>query len=99
MRFFRRIAGLLGLARDDGHEVKDEEDDHHNDNRPIFQDTGFSRRGFGVPVQVTVDRPHLGPVLLPCTTGDGGVQVFLFVFFFLFTNFKMWVIGILDILL
>ncbi|XVF51963.1 hypothetical protein PTKIN_Ptkin04bG0226400 [Pterospermum kingtungense] len=79
MRLFRRIAGLLGLARDDGHEeVKDQENDNNDQpssiNRPVFQETDFPRRGFGVPVQVAVDRPQLGPVLLPCTSGDGGVQ-------------------------
>ncbi|KAK6250962.1 hypothetical protein QQP08_010149 [Theobroma cacao] len=84
MRFFRRIAGLLGFVRDDGHEVKDQENDHHNSNnnnnnqppsnRPVFQETGLPRRGFSVPVQVAVDRPQPGPLLLPCTSGDGGVQ-------------------------
>ncbi|XWS49579.1 hypothetical protein CRYUN_Cryun12cG0015300 [Craigia yunnanensis] len=79
MRFFRRIAGLLGFARDDGHEVKDLENDHHNNNQPpynprVFQETNLPRKGFGVPVQVAVDRPQPGPVLLPCTSGDGGVQ-------------------------
>ncbi|XVE57462.1 hypothetical protein DITRI_Ditri04bG0092500 [Diplodiscus trichospermus] len=79
MRFFRRLVGLLGFARDDGHEVKDQENDHHNDdeptnNRPVFRETGLPRRGFSVPVQVAVDRPQLVPLLLPCTSGDGGVQ-------------------------
>ncbi|KAL3737816.1 hypothetical protein ACJRO7_019355 [Eucalyptus globulus] len=37
-----------------------------------YQETGLPRRGFSVPVKVAVDRP--GPVLLPCDSGDGGVQ-------------------------
>ncbi|XP_031288112.1 uncharacterized protein LOC116146803 [Pistacia vera] len=77
MRFFRRIAGLLGLARDNGSEVKegeDEVDDSLVNNRPNFQETGLPRKGFGVKVQVPVERPQQGPVLVPCTSGDGGVQ-------------------------
>ncbi|XWS49243.1 hypothetical protein CRYUN_Cryun13aG0147300 [Craigia yunnanensis] len=82
MRFFRRIAELLGFARDDAHEVNDQENDHQNNNnnnqpsnnRPIFQETGLPRRGFGVPVHIAVDRPQPSPVLLPCTSGEGGVQ-------------------------
>ncbi|KAK8520746.1 hypothetical protein V6N13_076880 [Hibiscus sabdariffa] len=79
MRFFRRIAGLFGFARDDAHEVKDQENDHQSDNetpgnRPVFQETGLPRKGFSVPVQVAIDRSQPGPVLLPCTSGDGGVQ-------------------------
>ncbi|XWS38733.1 hypothetical protein CRYUN_Cryun19dG0155700 [Craigia yunnanensis] len=79
MRFFRRIAGLLGFARDDIHEGNDQENDHHNsnqqpNNRPIFQENNLPRRGFSVPVQVAVDRPQPSPVLLLCTPGDGGVQ-------------------------
>ncbi|OMO77255.1 hypothetical protein CCACVL1_15132 [Corchorus capsularis] len=81
MRFFRRIAGFLGFVRDDGHEVKDQENNPNNNNnnqqpnnRPTYQDTGLPRRGFSVPVQVAVDRPQPGPLLLPCISGDGGVQ-------------------------
>ncbi|XP_065877695.1 uncharacterized protein [Euphorbia lathyris] len=84
MRFFRKIAGIFGLVKDDGgHEVKDqqeEEDDDHpiNSNQPRFssnyQETRLPRKGFGVPVQVAVDRPQLGPILLPSSSGDGGVQ-------------------------
>ncbi|KAE8677559.1 Detected protein of confused Function [Hibiscus syriacus] len=82
MRFFRRIAGLLGIARDDGQEVKDQENDPRNNNnnnqtpgnRRVFQDIGLPRRGFSVPVQVAATRPNPGPVLLPCNSCDGGVQ-------------------------
>ncbi|XVF13608.1 hypothetical protein REPUB_Repub08aG0222100 [Reevesia pubescens] len=79
MRFFKRIAGLLGFARDDGHEVNNQENNNNNNNQPpntppVFHETGLPRRGFSVPVQVSLDRPQPGPVLLPCTSGDGGVQ-------------------------
>ncbi|KAK3183053.1 hypothetical protein Dsin_030339 [Dipteronia sinensis] len=79
MRFLRRIAGLLGFSRENGPEVKEDvnddiTDDHQPQNRPIFQETGLPRKGFGVKVQVPVDRPQPGPVLIPCTSGDGGVQ-------------------------
>ncbi|KAJ4728709.1 Phospholipid hydroperoxide glutathione peroxidase [Melia azedarach] len=80
MRFLRRIAGFLGFTRDNnGHEVKDDEeedkiDDNQAQNRPNFQETGAPRKGFGVQVQVPVERPQSGPVIVPCTSGDGGVQ-------------------------
>ncbi|KAH7578645.1 hypothetical protein ACOSP7_000008 [Xanthoceras sorbifolium] len=79
MRLFRRIAGLLGFSRDNAHDVKDDEDDdkiddHPPQNLPNFQETGLPRKGFGVQVQVPVERPQPGPVLIPCTYGDGGVQ-------------------------
>ncbi|CAN1173651.1 hypothetical protein LINPERPRIM_LOCUS9409 [Linum perenne] len=84
MRFFRRLAGILGLARDEGdHDVKegheeegDEPEQHIPQSRSTsgFHQTGLPRKGFSVPVQVPVDRQHPGPVLLPCKAGDGGVQ-------------------------
>ncbi|KAH8521471.1 hypothetical protein Peur_040155 [Populus x canadensis] len=84
MRFFKRIAGFLGFAKDDGgYEVKDqqqeeaeEQDDHQHPNhvRSNFQETGLPRKGFGVPVQVAVERPQLGPLIVPCISGDGGLQ-------------------------
>ncbi|PSR91641.1 Glucosamine-1-phosphate N-acetyltransferase [Actinidia chinensis var. chinensis] len=72
MRFLKRIAGLLGFVKDEGHEVRDEDDvDVDEDvNRP---ETHLPRKGFSVPVQVPVER-SLGPVLVPCAVGDGGVQ-------------------------
>ncbi|KAL3598772.1 hypothetical protein D5086_006690 [Populus alba] len=86
MRFFKRLAGFLGFAKDDGgHEVKDqqeqeedEEDHHQHPNqapfRSNFQETGLPRKGFSVPLQVAVERPQLGPVIVYCNSGDGGVQ-------------------------
>ncbi|KAG6633643.1 hypothetical protein I3843_12G061500 [Carya illinoinensis] len=82
MGLFRKIAGFLGLGKDDGHETRDEEGDEDNNNnsdtrthdRAPFQETGLPRRGFGVPIQVVVDRSQLGPILVPCNPSDGGIQ-------------------------
>ncbi|GAB4834722.1 hypothetical protein Ancab_032985 [Ancistrocladus abbreviatus] len=78
MKFFRKIAGILGFVKDDVHTVNDEDDDACADadaddtrhNQPI----PGPRKGFSVPVQVTVERPILGPILVPCNDGDGGIQ-------------------------
>lgn len=79
MRFFRRIAGILGFAKDDSHDLKNEDEDVDSDNQPSnrvhMQETGLPRRGFSVPVQVAVNRPQPGPILVPSSSGDGGVQV------------------------
>lgn len=79
MGLFKRIVGLLGFAKDDGLEGKDndeeEDNDDHAQNRDHFQETGLPLKGFSVPVQVAVDRNLPGPVLVPCRSGDGGVQV------------------------
>lgn len=32
------------------------------------------RRGFSVPIQVPVERAQLGPILVRCSSRDGGVQ-------------------------
>ncbi|KAB2626422.1 hypothetical protein D8674_042936 [Pyrus ussuriensis x Pyrus communis] len=78
MGLFKRIVGLLGFAKDDGHEGKDndeeEDNNNHAQNRDHFQETGLPLKGFRVPVQVAVDRNLPGPVLVPCRSGDGGVQ-------------------------
>lgn len=88
MGLFKRIAGFLGFSRDNPHDDDRVDDDEQQDTRPVFQETGVPRKGFGVQVQVAVDRPHVGPVLIPCTSGDGGVQVhfllYTSVFCFLF---------------
>ncbi|KAG6390538.1 hypothetical protein SASPL_148276 [Salvia splendens] len=85
MRFFKRIAGLLGLGKD--------EDQHHRDGDasaeaaapPPFSAQSAAaatasaqhlpRRGFSVPVQVPVERGPPAPLLLFCPSGDGGVQL------------------------
>ncbi|KAB2632220.1 hypothetical protein D8674_028467 [Pyrus ussuriensis x Pyrus communis] len=78
MGLLRRIAGFLGFAKDDGPEVKDNEEEDEDDdqahNRAHFQETGLPRKGFSVPRQVVVDRNLPGPVIVPCRSGDGGVQ-------------------------
>jgi len=91
MGLLKKIAGFLGLSKDDNHESKDEDDDnnninsnnnnseaqtHSNSNRSSahFQETGLPRRGFSVPVQVSLERPHLGPLLSPCIPPDAAVQ-------------------------
>ena len=84
MGFLKRIAGLLGLARDDVHDNDarhdaDEEPDGQPRTTPFrVQETGLPRRGFSVPAHVVRDRPPLGPVIIPSTSGDGGVQVLQF---------------------
>ncbi|KAJ7011211.1 hypothetical protein NC653_001591 [Populus alba x Populus x berolinensis] len=102
MRFFKRIAGFLGFAKDDGgYEVKDqqqedaeEQDDHQHPNhvrfRSNFQETGLPRKGFGVPVQVAVERPQVGPLIVPCISGDGGLQFYISVIVW---SFKMKTVG------
>ncbi|KAL9419410.1 hypothetical protein AB3S75_034885 [Citrus x aurantiifolia] len=81
MRFLRRIAGFLGIVRDNGPEVKDDEedqdkiDDNNNQRSYNFQETGLPRKGFGVQVQVAVERPLPGPIIVPCNSGNGGVQM------------------------
>ncbi|KAM0070076.1 hypothetical protein Hdeb2414_s0001g00009131 [Helianthus debilis subsp. tardiflorus] len=83
MKFFKRIAGFLGLGT---HEVnKDSEDEiddanAHNtsnstDEMHHYVDPNLPRKGFSVSVQVPVDKTvQIGPVLVPCPAGDGGVQ-------------------------
>ncbi|KAL3497762.1 hypothetical protein ACH5RR_040494 [Cinchona calisaya] len=83
MGLFRRLAGFLGISKDEVEVLKDEE--HEND--VVSTSSAFApaaaaaaqhpqRKGFSVPVQVPVDRPPPGPVLSPCTSGNGGVQGF-----------------------
>ncbi|KAF1861700.1 hypothetical protein Lal_00026118, partial [Lupinus albus] len=38
------------------------------------KENGLPRKGFSVPSQVVIDRPHLGPILTLSTSRDGGVQ-------------------------
>lgn len=93
MGFLKKLAGVFGFGQE---AVKNEEDDggdgtvidsgdgdkRRENNQPRFRETGLPRRGFGVPVQVAVERSQLGPLLHPCSAGDGGIQVFSFFFFF-----------------
>lgn len=68
MGILRRLAGFLGFSKDEGHEVRDVEDDNATPHNNI------PRKGFSVPVQIAVSRDLSGPILVPCVTGAGGVQ-------------------------
>ncbi|RWW15268.1 hypothetical protein GW17_00020902 [Ensete ventricosum] len=83
MGILRRIAGFLGLTR----EEEEEEEEHAEARHPNGGGgdgggrTGAgppraAGRGFGVQVPVAVERPSPGPVLVPCDPGEGGVQGF-----------------------
>ncbi|KAM7257370.1 hypothetical protein ACFE04_013111 [Oxalis oulophora] len=82
MGFLKKIAGIFGFAKEEDnddhhHDLKDQDNNNYNNshnNGPNFVQSGLPRKGFGVPVQVAVDRPQLGPVIIPCSSGDGGVQ-------------------------
>ncbi|KAM7491100.1 hypothetical protein LguiA_034021 [Lonicera macranthoides] len=81
MRFFRKLAGLLGFAKN---EVKDEDEDEEEekdddaDLNNKVEESNHPCKGFSVPVKVAlpVDRAQLAPIILPCNHGDGGVQGF-----------------------
>ncbi|KAK9667844.1 hypothetical protein RND81_13G015100 [Saponaria officinalis] len=76
-------------SHNDAHETKDDADhnhhhNNHNNNYGNSDDFGRNRtnvdpipagprKGFSVPVQVPIERPVVGPILVPCN-GDGGVQ-------------------------
>ncbi|KAL4590837.1 hypothetical protein LXL04_003780 [Taraxacum kok-saghyz] len=84
MGLFKKLVGLLGFGNHE-HEVNKEHDgdndiggnNHVNSVEEIHHHnySNIPRKGFSVPVQVPVDRAHqIGPVLVPCVAGDGGVQ-------------------------
>lgn len=84
MGLFKKVAGLLGFGNHD-HEVNKEHDEdkdtsgnnHVNSVEDIHHHnySNLPRKGFSVPVQVPVDRAHkIGPILVPCGAGDGGLQ-------------------------
>ncbi|KAK6118771.1 hypothetical protein DH2020_047462 [Rehmannia glutinosa] len=76
-----QLAGLLGFARD---EEQQQHDDAASDpsipasSSPAAAASAsaqhFARRGFGVPVQVPVERAPPPPLLVFCPAGDGGIQ-------------------------
>lgn len=61
MGIFRRLAGFLGFSKDDGHAVRDDDNNVASHNN----------KGFTAPVSRDVP----GPILVPCITGAGGIQV------------------------
>ncbi|ESQ55621.1 hypothetical protein EUTSA_v10027517mg [Eutrema salsugineum] len=82
MGFLKKLAGVFGFGQEVVRNEEDEStgidsgdgDKRREDNQPKFRETGLPRKGFGVPVQVAVERSQLGPVLQPCFAGDGGIQ-------------------------
>lgn len=85
MGLFRKLSGFLGLSREEGHEVRGVEDNNNGNIAPSSVDVAAAaataqaqnvpRRGFSVPIQVPVERAQLGPILVRCSSRDGGVQV------------------------
>lgn len=89
MGFLKKLTGIFGFGHNDGgghHQgvasegdnsgtVSEDGDKRREDNQARFRETGLPRRGFGVPVQVAVERSNPGPILQPCAASDGGVQV------------------------
>ncbi|KAF3592518.1 hypothetical protein DY000_02024700 [Brassica cretica] len=86
MGFLKKLTGIFGFGHNDGgHGVEDgagdntgkvsgDGDKHRDGNQPRFRETGLPRKGFGVPVQVAVERSSPGPILQPCPASDGVVQ-------------------------
>ncbi|KAG5540099.1 hypothetical protein RHGRI_020362 [Rhododendron griersonianum] len=76
MRFFKKIAGFLGFAKDEEHDARDvaEADAVDDADLDAVETHNLPRKGFSVAVKVPVERPQLGPVLVPCAVDDGGVQ-------------------------
>lgn len=82
MGLFKKLAGFLGFVRDEG-QIEDAESAAH----ASISSSGVAaaatavpvqhlpRKGFSVPVQVAVERAQLGPVIVPCNSGEGGLQV------------------------
>ncbi|XP_049414450.1 uncharacterized protein LOC125877154 [Solanum stenotomum] len=84
MGLFRKLSGFLGFSREEGHEVRGVEDDTNGNIAPssvnvaaaaaAAQAQNVPLRGFSVPIQVPVERAQLGPILVHCSSRDGGVQ-------------------------
>ncbi|KAK8948257.1 hypothetical protein KSP40_PGU011237 [Platanthera guangdongensis] len=76
MGFFRRIGTILGFSKDDGHAVgKEIEGKVSESTQPL------PARRFSVQVPVAAEKHSPGPVVVPCTLGEGGVQVRPFSFY------------------
>ncbi|CAF2142494.1 uncharacterized protein LOC103853728 [Brassica rapa] len=90
MGFLKKLTGIFGFGHNDGGHgaaardedgegdntgsVSEDGDKRREGNQARFRETGLPRRGFGVPVQVAVERSSPGPILQPCAASDGGVQ-------------------------
>lgn len=85
MGLFKRLAGLLGLAKDEDQQHRDGDAAAETAAPPPFSIPSAAaatapaqhipRRGFSVPVHVPVERGPPAPLLVFCPSGDGGVQV------------------------
>ncbi|KAJ0964349.1 hypothetical protein J5N97_029471 [Dioscorea zingiberensis] len=76
MGFFKRMAGILGFVREGLHGGADDEEEGaaEDGGRKAKDVPRRGMKGFGDTVSVDGDRPSLGPVLIPCNLGEGGVQ-------------------------
>lgn len=75
MGLFRKIGNFLGFVKDEAEELREEEDRGCVSCNSNEATQNLPRKGFSVAVQVPADRPAIGPLLIPCISGDGGVQV------------------------
>lgn len=80
MGLIKKLAGFLGFARDEV-QIEDAEsaDASLSSSGVAAAATAvpvqhLPRKGFSVPVQVPVERAQLGPVIVPCNSGEGGIQ-------------------------
>ncbi|KAG0496876.1 hypothetical protein HPP92_001722 [Vanilla planifolia] len=71
MGFFRRIGTILGFIKDEVHAAPEEDGSRVGKSIPHRE-----ARGFGVKVPIAVEKTGSGPVVLPCSFGEGGVQGF-----------------------
>lgn len=79
MGLLRRLAGFLGFSREEGQEARDVEDNTDGNiaaAAAAAQAQNVPRRGFSVPIQVPVEKAQFGPILFPCSSRDGAIQVF-----------------------
>ncbi|KAL8216390.1 hypothetical protein R6Q57_023227 [Mikania cordata] len=75
MGFWKKFTGFLRFGPESNGEHEDENEANGNSVEETHNHdySNLPRKGFSV--QVPVDRVHqIGPVLLPCAAGDGGVQ-------------------------
>ncbi|KVH91724.1 uncharacterized protein LOC112529605 [Cynara cardunculus var. scolymus] len=62
-------------ASEDAKDVNGHNDSNSVEEPPHHVNSNRHRKGISVSVQVPADRPHeIGPVIVPCPAGDGGVQ-------------------------
>ncbi|KAL8244557.1 hypothetical protein R6Q59_010815 [Mikania micrantha] len=75
MGFWKKFTGFLGFGPESNAEHEDENETNGNSVEETHNHDYSNLPHKGFSVQVPVDRVHqIGPVLLPCAAGDGGVQ-------------------------